>query len=139
MSRSIKFVMAQVAQYVPSFFLTCLTCLHFLYVRALIFFVPYLSSFFVRALSAFIFYVLFVPLFYVPSFFYMLYVPPFFLRAIIAFIFLLAFILFIYMIIKLTQINELTYVCSSLLLLNSVIYQRLSSIFTSTKLVPYSA
>ena len=71
--------------------------------------------------------------------FYMLYVPPFFLRAIIAFIFLRAFILFIYMIIKLTQINELTYVRSSLLLLNSVIYQRLSSIFTSIKLVPYSA
>ena len=37
--------------------------------------------------------------------------------------------------IKLTQINELNYDCLSLLLLNSVIYQRLSSIFTSVKLM----
>ena len=37
-----------------------------------------------------------------------------------------------------TQINEFTYDCSSLLLLNPVIYQHLSSIFTSIKLVSYS-
>ena len=52
--------------------------------------------------------------------------------------FLCAFNLFMYMLIKLTQINEL-YLCSSLLLLNSVIYQRLSSILTSTKFMSYSA
>lgn len=37
--------------------------------------------------------------------------------------------------IKLTKINEITYDCSSLSLLNSVIYQSLSSTFTSIKLV----
>ena len=48
-----------------------------------------------------------------------------FLRALRAFIFLHAHLLFMYMLIKLTQIKELTYNCSSLLLLNSVIYQHL--------------
>ena len=46
---------------------------------------------------------------------------------------------FIYvLLIKLTQINELTYDSSSLLLLKSVIYKRLASIFTFIKLVSYS-
>ena len=64
------------------------------------------------------------------------------LRALIflrVFIFLRVYILFMYILTNLTQINERTYICSSLLLLNSVIYQCLSSIFTSIKLVSYSA
>ena len=43
-----------------------------------------------------------------------------------------------YMLVKLTQINEFTYDSSSLPLLNSVIYQRLLSIFSSIELVAYS-
>ena len=49
---------------------------------------------------------------YVPSFFYVLYVLSFFLHAFIflrVFIFLCAYILFMYMLIKLMQINKLTY------------------------------
>ena len=107
--------------YVPSFFMcltcvsffTCLTCLHFLHaLRSFIFYMPYFPSFFTCLTCLH------------------------FLRA---FIVLHAYILFTYMLIKLTQINEFTYDCSSLLLLNSVIYQLLSSIFTSIKLVSYSA
>ena len=65
-----------------------------------------------------------------PSFFYVLYVPSFFtcLRAIFlrVSIFLHAYILFTYMLIHLTQISELTYNSSSLLLFN------LPSVFTIT-------
>ena len=64
---------------------------------------------------------------------------PHFLRA---FIFCVPYILFVssffvnwYLLTKLAQIDELTYDCSPLLLLNSVIYQRLKSIFTFIKLV----
>ena len=103
-------------------FFTCLTCLqlfsclkcsHFLLVlRASIFYVPYAPSFFTSSTC------------------------HHFLRV---FIFLRAYNLFMYMLIKLTQINELTYDFSSFLLLNSVIYQCSSIIFTSIKLVSYSA
>ena len=44
-----------------------------------------------------------------------------------------------FILIKLTQVNKLTYDCSSFLILNSVIYQCLSIIFTSIKPVSYSA
>ena len=123
------------------------TCLHFFLralraLRAFIFYVPYVLSFF------------YVP--HVPSVFLcvlhsfsflrvsralVFYVPYMssFLRALRAFIFLRAYILFMYMLIKLTQINKINYDCSCLLLLNSVIYQRLSSIFTSRKLLSCSA
>ena len=53
--------------------------------------------------------------------------------------FLCVYILFMYTLIKLIQINELAYDFSSLLLLNSVSYRLLSSIFTSIKLLPFSA
>ena len=46
---------------------------------------------------------------------------------------------FIYMLTQLTHINKVTYNCSFLLLLNSVICQRSLSFFTSIKLVSYSA
>ena len=99
---------------------------------------------FLRALRALIFYMSYLPSFFTclhflkcptcPHFFTCLTCPHFlhafiFSRAWRAFIFLPAFILFIYMLIKHTQINELSNDCLSLLLLNSVIYQRLSSVF----------
>ena len=105
----------------------------------------------------FIFYEPYVPLFfyvhYVPSIFYVSYFPSFFdvstclqfftgltcLHFFTCLHFLRAYILFMYMLIKLTQFNELTYDCSCLLLVNSVIYQLLSSIFTSIKFMSYSA
>ena len=65
-------------------------------------------------------------IFYVTSFFY---VYSFFLRS---------FILFMYILVKFTQTNQRQYHSLSFLLLNSVFYQLLSSIFTSTKFVPYS-
>ena len=84
------------------------TCLHiFTALRTFIFYVSYVPSFFLSASHAFIF-----------------------LRVLRAFIFLCAlralnflgaYILFMYVLIKLTQINELTYDFPSLLLLNSVI------------------
>ena len=55
-----------------------------------------------------------------------------FLRALRAFIFN---VLTWYMLIKLTEVNELNHDSSFLLLLSSVIYQGLSSTFISTKLV----
>ena len=118
------------ASYVASFF-TCLAWLHYWRVlRALSFlralgaltFFTWLKWFhFVRVSRALILLcALRALIFYVPSF-------------------LRTFILFVHMLIKLTQINELIYRCLHLLLLNSVIYQRLLSIFTSVKLVTYSA
>ena len=107
--------------YVP----TCLTCsrslrayvtLCFCFLRAFIF----LHA--LRALRAFIFY---LP--YVLSFFYVPDIPSFFM----CLHFLRAYISFIYVLVKLTQINKFTYDYSSLLLFNSAIYQRLSSVFTS--------
>ena len=115
-------------------FFPCLTCLHFL--RALRAF-NFLEAFiFLCALRAFIFYVSCVPSFfyvpYVPSIFHVPCVPSFFT----------CFYLFMYMLIKLTQILinlPMITRCSSLLLFNSIIYQCLSSVLTSVKLVSYSA
>ena len=114
------------------------TCLHF--------YVPYVHSFF---------YVPYMPSFftYVPSFFYVSYVPSFFtcLTRLLFYVsyvssfftclhFLRAYILFMYMLIKLTQMNlAMIAHCSALLLLNSIIYQCLSNVFTSVKPVSYSA
>ena len=77
-------------------FFTCLTCIHFFRCFPCLYF---LSSF-----CAFIFMCL--------ACLYFFRVP-----------FLCAYVLFKYMLIKLTQINELTYYCPSLLLLKSVIYR----------------
>ena len=94
-------------------FLTCLTCLHF--------FTWLTCPLSLRALCAFIF----------------------FLHALYALLACLHFFtclrLLMYILKKLTQTKELTYDFSSLLLLNSLIYQHLSGIFTSIKLVSYSA
>ena len=91
------------------YFFTCLTCPHFL-----------------RALHALIFYVLYVPSFFTClDFFPCLPCPLIFTCLHI----LRAYILFMHMLIKLTQINELTDHCSSLLFLNSVIYNVSSIIF----------
>ena len=97
----------------------------FTYSRPLRAFVPFLRkclTFFLRALCAFIFLrtlraliflcALRAFIFYMPSFFY---VPSFFYMFTFLFMHML-------IIIKLTQINELTFDCTSLLLLNSVIY-----------------
>ena len=116
-----------VLNYVPRVNLchTCLKCLTCLRV-----FVPLVRFFiFLSASRALIF--------YLPSFFY----APSFFKCLMcrAFIILRAYILFMHMLIKVTQINELTYDRISLLLLSSVIYQHLSNIFTSIKLVSYSA
>ena len=78
--------------------------------RAFIFYVPSVPSFFyVPCVPSF--FTCFVSSFFymrcVPSSFYVLYVPSFFPRA---------YILFMYMLIKLAQIYELIYYCSSLLL-----------------------
>ena len=104
-------------------YLTCLrafvhlhrTCLHFLCVLRAFRFSTCLTC-----LECFTFFIFYVP--HLPSIFY---VPSV----------LCACILFMYMLIKLTQINELTYDFSPFLLLNSVIYQRLLNIYTSIKLV----
>ena len=82
--------------------LTCLTCLCAL--RAHVFYVPACPRAFV--LDA-------------PSFFYVPYVPSYFYVPYVSF-----YILFMYVLIKLTQINELTYDFSSLLSIN--IYQAFS-------------
>ena len=132
---------------------TCFTCLLALHadvpnvpeclsVRAFIAYVPYVPSFSLRALHAFIFkrtlraftfwrvvpaLTFYVPC--VPSYIYMTYLPSF----------LMCLHLFMCLtrlqIKQIKQINELTYDCSSLLLLNSAICQRLSDILISTKLV----
>ena len=124
----------------------CLTCLralraHMPYVPSCLrAFTSYVSSFFCMPYVPSVFYVHYLPsLFtyftcphffkclhflraYVPSFFY---APPFF--TCLHFIYIYAN--------KALQFNELTYDCSPLLFLNSVIYQRLSSIFTSVELL----
>ena len=95
------------------------TCFHFL--RALSAFIV-LSTFSIlrafsslHALRAFTFY---VP--QLPSFLQVSYVPPFFMSSFFLCLhFLRADFLCMFMLIKLTQINELKYVCSSLRLLNS--------------------
>ena len=118
---------------VPSFF-TCLTYLHFL--RALC------------SLRTFIFYESYMP--YVPYFFMCLtclhfFICPHFVTCLKRFhffaclYFLYNCILFMYMLIKFTQINELIYDCSSLLLLNFSHLSTSSITFTSIKLVSYSA
>ena len=111
-----------VLNYVPRvpLYHTRLTCLCALRTH-----VPYVPSClsFVSALP--FFYAPYVPSFfyvhYVPSFFYVPYMPSFFYVP--SFFYMFTF-LFMHMliIIKLTQINELTFDCTSLLLLNSVIY-----------------
>ena len=117
--------------------ITCLACLrviraprdhvlyvstYFMYSRALHAFVP--SSF--CFVCAFIFFTCLTCLhFFTCSRFF---------KALLALSFLRAYILLMHMLIKLTPINKLTCDFSSLLLLNSVIYQRLLSIFTSIKL-----
>ena len=113
------------------------TCLHFFNVphvlsflsalRTLIFYMPYVTSFFTSLTCT--------------HFFNIPYVPSYLscLHFLTCLYFLRAYISFMYILIKLTQINELTCDWSSLLLVNSVIYQRLSIIFTSVKLVSYSA
>ena len=104
-------------------FFTCLTCLHFFTCLACLHFLRVLRAFiFLSALHALIFYVLYMPLFFTCLHF-----------------FKYLYFIYVYANKTETQVNELTYDCSSLLLLNSVIYQRLSSIFTSIKLVSYSA
>ena len=78
---------------------------------------------FLRALRALIFLrALRILVLYVP------YVPSFFLRG---------YILFMYMLKKRIQVNELTYDIQFLLLLKSVIYQRLSSISVSYSTVSF--
>ena len=79
-------------------FFTCLTCVHFFRCFPCLYFFKFLLCFY----------------FHVPC------VSLPFSRALI---FLCAYVLFKYMLIKLTQINELTYYCSSLLSLKSVIYR----------------
>ena len=89
-------------------------CLHFL--RAFIFYVPYCLQFF-TCHTCLHFFTYLTCLCLVPSFFTCLH-------------------LFLYMLIKLTQTNEITHDCSSFLFMNLVIYQCLPSIFTSIKLLP---
>ena len=99
-------------------FFTRLTCLQL--------FTHLTCPHFLRALHALIFYVLYVPSFFTClDFFSCLACPLIFTWLRI----LRTYILFMHMLIKLTQINELTDHCSSLLLLNSVIYNVSSIIF----------
>ena len=104
-------------------FFTCLMCLHFF--TCLTYFQFFMWLNYLHFLCAFIFFTCL-------HFFYMLYVAWFFyvhsiLNCLTCLLFLRACVLFMYMPRKLTRINELTYDCSTSLLLNSVIYQRLYS------------
>ena len=91
-------------------FFACLMCLHFF--TCLTYFQFFTCLNYLHFLCVFIF---FTCLHFLRAFNFKVPYVPSFLRACV---------LFMYMLRKLTQINELTYDCSSLLLLNSVIYQR---------------
>ena len=104
-------------------------------------YVPYVPSFFLRALRAFIFvrvlraFSFYVS--YVPAIFYAPYVPSVFYVPYVSSVFYMPYVSPVFYVLTFYLMN--VYYFSSWLLLNSVNYQHLLSIFTSIKLVSYSA